>query len=143
MIASFNGQLNGFTPAGQALINSGLFTADQLRALGATINAGNPLTPAPADQVGLDYFSYTDLRISKVFNIGERVKVEPMFEVFNVFNVGNYDPPGTRLSGALSGAPGSINGTTPGNRSNRYGLGSGSFAPGLPRAFQFGLRVNF
>jgi hypothetical protein len=29
------------------------------------------------------------------------------------------------------------------NRSNRYGLGSGSFAPGIPRAFQFGIRVGF
>ena len=143
LINAFNGQLNGFTPAAQALINSGLFTADQLRALGATINAGNPLSPAPADQVGLDYFSSTDLRVSRVFNFGERIKVEPIFEVFNVFNIGNYDPPGNRLNSTLSGAPGSINGTTPGNRSNRYGLGSGSFAPGLPRAFQFGFRVNF
>ncbi len=66
-----------------------------------------------------------------------------MIEVFNLFNIGNYDPPGSRLSGVLSGAPGSINGTTPGTRSNRYGLGSGSFAPGLPRAFQFGIRVEF
>jgi len=29
------------------------------------------------------------------------------------------------------------------NRNNRYGLGSGSFAPGIPRAFQFGIRVGF
>jgi Carboxypeptidase regulatory-like domain/TonB dependent receptor len=143
LIAAFNGQVGGFTPAAQALISSGLFTADQLRALGATINAGNPISPAPADQVGLDSFSSTDIRISRVINIGERVKIEPMLEVFNVFNVGNYDPPGNRLTNILSGAAGSINGTTPRNRSNRYGLGSGSFAPGLPRAFQFGFRVNF
>jgi hypothetical protein len=66
-----------------------------------------------------------------------------MIEVFNLFNFANYDPPGNRLSAFLSGAPGSINGTTPFNRSNRYGLGSGSFAPGIPRAFQFGIRVDF
>jgi hypothetical protein len=143
LIGTFNGQLGGFTPAAQALINSGLFTADQLRALGATINAGNPISTAPADQVGLDSFSTTDIRLSRVFSFGERVKVEPIFEVFNLFNIGNYDPPGNRLSGTLSGTPGSINGTTPGKRSNRYGLGSGSFAPGLPRAFQFGFRINF
>ena len=143
LIGSFNSQLGNFTPAAQALINSGLFTADQLRTLGATINAGNPISMAPADQVPLDSFSSTDIRVSRVFNIGERVKIEPMVEVFNIFNVGNYDPPGNRLNSTLSGAAGSINGTTPGTRSNRYGLGSGSFAPGLPRAFQFGVRVNF
>jgi hypothetical protein len=64
-------------------------------------------------------------------------------EVFNLFNIGNYDPPGNRLGGTLTGAVGSINGTTPGTRSNRYGLGSGSFAPGIPRSFQFGVRVDF
>jgi hypothetical protein len=66
-----------------------------------------------------------------------------MVEVFNLFNFANFDPPGNRLSATLSGAAGSINGTTPGVRSNRYGLGSGSFAPGIPRAFQFGIRVDF
>lgn len=72
-----------------------------------------------------------------------RVKIQPMIEVFNLFNIANYDPPGRLLSGSLTGAIGSINGTLPGTRSNRYGLGSGSFAPGIPRAFQFGLRIDF
>ena len=144
LISNFNGQVaTGFTPAAQALINTGLFTPDQLRSLGATINAGRPIPLAPANQVGLDSFSTTDVRVSRVISIGERLRLEPMIEVFNLFNIGNYDPPGNRLSGILSGAPGSINGTTPGVRSNRYGLGSGSFAPGLPRAFQFGIRVDF
>jgi len=144
LISNFNGQVaSSFTPAAQALINTGLFTPDQLRSLGATINAGTPISSAPADQVELDAFSTTDVRFSRVISIGERLRLEPMVEVFNLFNIGNYDPPGNRLSGILSGAPGSINGTTPGTRSNRYGLGSGSFAPGLPRAFQFGIRVDF
>jgi hypothetical protein len=46
------------------------------------------------------------------------------------------------VASAESATP-SINGATPLNRSNRYGLGSGSFAPGIPRAFQFGVRVGF
>jgi hypothetical protein len=66
-----------------------------------------------------------------------------MVEIFNIFNVANYDTPGGRLGSFLDGASGSINGTTPGLRRNRYGLGSGSFAPGIPRAFQFGIRVDF
>jgi hypothetical protein len=144
LLTDFNGQVaSGFTPAAQALINAGLFTPDQLRSLGATFNAGTPIPLAPADQVGLDAFSTTDVRVSRVISIGERLRIEPMVEIFNLFNIGNYDPPGNRLSSLLSGASGSINGTTPGARSNRYGLGSGSFAPGLPRAFQFGVRIDF
>jgi hypothetical protein len=141
LISSFNGSVaGGFTPASQALISSGLFTAAQLRSLGAMIQ---PVPLAPADAVGIDWFTNTDIRVSKVFTIGERVKIQPMVEVFNLFNFANYDAPGNRLTSLLTAAPGSINGTTPGVRSNRYGLGSGSFAPGIPRAFQFGFRVDF
>jgi len=145
LISAYNGQVSGgaLTPAGKVLVSAGLFTAAQLSALGATFNNGVPVDLAPSNQVGLDWFSTTDVRVSKVFAIKERVKIQPMVEVFNLFNFANYDPPGNRLSAFLSGAPGSINGTTPGTRSNRYGLGSGSFAPGIPRAFQFGIRVAF
>jgi hypothetical protein len=141
IISAFNSSgAGGFTPAANALISSGLFTAAQLRSLGATIQ---PVPLAPANAVGIDSFFNTDVRFSKVFTIRERVRIQPMVEVFNLFNFANYDPPGNRLGSLLSGAAGTINGTTPNVRSNRYGLGSGSFAPGIPRAFQFGFRVDF
>jgi hypothetical protein len=141
LITTFNTSVAGtFTPAAKALISSGLFTTAQLQALGATIQ---PVPLAPANAVGIDWFANTDVRLSKVFAIRERVKIQPMVEVFNLFNIANYDAPGNRLGSLLTGAAGSINGTTPSNRSNRYGLGSGSFAPGIPRAFQFGIRVDF
>ncbi|HKY28432.1 MAG TPA: TonB-dependent receptor, partial [Pyrinomonadaceae bacterium] len=145
LITSYNGLVASgtLTPAGQALVSAGLFTAAQLRALGASFNNGSPVPLAPADQVNLDWFLNTDVRLSKTFTISERVKIQPMVEVFNLFNFANFDPPGNRLTAFLTGQPGSINGTTPGVRSNRYGLGSGSFAPGIPRAFQFGIRVDF
>jgi len=145
LISSFNSTVASgtLTPAGKALVSAGLFTEAQLKALGATVRNGVPLALAPANQVGLDSFITTDVRVSKVFSIGERVKIQPMVEVFNLFNIGNYDPPGNRLGGTLTGGNGTINGTTPGTRSNRYGLGSGSFAPGIPRSFQFGVRVDF
>jgi len=69
--------------------------------------------------------------------------------VFNVFNFANYDPPGGvlsvqgPLSGFLSGNAGTVNGTPQGARTNKFGLGGGSFSPGIPRSFQFGLRVTF
>ncbi|MBO0858625.1 MAG: TonB-dependent receptor [Chloracidobacterium sp.] len=144
LITNFNSTVaTGLTPAAQALVNAGLFTQPQLIALGATINNGQSLTLAPANQVGLDSFMNTDVRISRSFGFKERVRIEPMVEVFNLFNVANYDSPGNPLSGVLDGSIGSINGTTPLNRNNRYGLGSGSFAPGIPRALQFGIRVGF
>ena len=145
LISAYNTRIAAgeLTPAAQALVSAGLFTTSQLRALGATLNFGDPVPLAPTNQVGLDWFTNTDVRLSKVFTIRERVKIQPMVEVFNLFNFANYDPPGNRLTATLTGQPGSINGTTPGVRSNRYGLGSGSFAPGIPRAFQFGIRVDF
>jgi hypothetical protein len=145
LITAFNQQVStgSFTPAGNALISAGLFSAAQLRALGGVLNGGEPVALAPADQVGLDPFFNTDIRLSWAYKIKERVEIQPMVEIFNLFNVANFDPPGNRLGAFLDGSPGSINGTTPELRSNRYGLGSGSFAPGIPRAFQFGIRVGF
>jgi Carboxypeptidase regulatory-like domain/TonB dependent receptor len=145
LINSFNSQIGAgtLTPAGQALVSAGLFTPAQLNALGAVFGGGIPIKLAPANQVPLDWFFDTDIRLSWTYTIKERLKIQPMIEVFNLFNFANYDPPGNRLGSLLNGAPGSINGTTPFNRSNRYGLGSGSFAPGIPRAFQFGFRVDF
>jgi hypothetical protein len=144
LITSFNGTVaGGFTPAAQALINAGLFTPAQLVALGGTINNGQSIATAPGNQVGIDSLINTDIRISKTFSFKERLRIEPMVEIFNLFNVANFDPPGNRLSSFLDGSVGSINGTTPLNRNNRYGLGSGSFAPGIPRALQFGIRATF
>jgi hypothetical protein len=70
-------------------------------------------------------------------------------DIFNVFNFANHDPPGGlasaigHLSGTLSNQPGTVNGTPPGARTNKFGLGGGSFSPGISRSFQFGIRVTF
>jgi hypothetical protein len=136
-------QTGRLTPAGRALVTAGLFSEGQLQALGAVYNNGHLVERAPIDQVSLDSFINTDVRLSWAYRVKERVSIQPMVEIFNIFNVANYDTPGGRLGSFLDGASGSINGTTPGLRRNRYGLGSGSFAPGIPRAFQFGIRVDF
>lgn len=145
LISNFNNNVVGtFTPAAQAVIDAGLFTPEQLRALGAVANGGNTVPLAPADQVMQDSFITTDLRISRPFKLWhERITIEPVVEVFNLFNVANYDLPGNTLTGLLTGEPGSINGTTKANRPNRAGFGSGSFAQGIPRAWQFALRISF
>ena len=145
LISSFNKNVVGtFTPAAEALMNAGLFTPSQLVALGAVASGGNPLPLAPADQVMLDSFITTDLRFSRPFKLWrDRITVEPAVEVFNLFNVANYDLPGNLLSPVLGGGVGSINGTTQANRPNRAGFGSGSFAQGIPRAWQLAVRVSF
>jgi hypothetical protein len=145
LIGAFNQQVSSgtLTPAGQALVSAGLFTRDQLLRLGAVYNGGGPISLAPTNQVGLDSFINTDVRLAWAYKLRERVEIQPMVEVFNLFNIANFDTPGNRLTGSLDGSPGSINGTSPDLRSNRFGLGSGSFAPGIPRAFQFGIRVGF
>jgi len=145
LISAFNQQVGSgaLTPAGQALVSAGLFTQGQLQALGAVFGGGTAVDLAPADQVGMDSLINTDIRLSWNYKVRERFTIQPLVEVFNLFNIANYDTPGNRLTGFLDASPGSINGTSRGLRNNRYGLGSGSFAPGIPRAFQFGIRVGF
>lgn len=137
LIDKYNSTVAGtLGPAAQSLIQAGLFTSDQLTALQATLT---PVEPVPAGQVNNDWFYNTDLRLSKVIKIKERLTIEPMVECFNVFNVSNF----ARLNTSLDGAPGDINGTPKGSEPTRVGQGSGSFSPGIQRAFQFGIRVSF
>jgi len=140
-ITNFNNNFAGqFTPAANALVAAGLFTPTQLQALGALIP---PVPLAPPGQVTPAWFWTTDFRLSKTFTIKERAHVETIFDAFNVFNRVNFDPIDNLLSGTLSGQPGTVNGTTPGLRRNVFGLGTGAFSPGIPRALQFALRVTF
>jgi hypothetical protein len=134
-------QAGQLTPAGKALVNAGLFTESQLKTLGAVSPS---VTRAPKDQVNLDSFITTDVRLTRPFRLWDkRVTIEPALEIFNLFNVANYDLPGNKLSGTLTSAVGSINGTTAADRPNRAGFGSGSFALGIPRSWQLALRVSF
>ena len=134
-------QAGQLTPAGKALVNAELFTEAQLKALGAV---SPEAVRAPQEQVNLDSFITTDVRITRPFKLrGERIKIEPALEIFNLFNIANYDLPGNKLGATLNGVTGSINGTTAADRPNRAGFGSGSFALGIPRAWQLALRVSF
>ena len=122
-------------------MNAGLFTFAQLQRLGAVSPS---VKRAPDGQVCLDSFITTDVHIARPFKLrGERVTIEPAFEWFNLFNVANYDLPGNKLSGTLTGLEGSLNGTTRASRPNRAGFGGGSFALGTPRSWQLVLRVSF
>src|SRR5882724_3445940 len=97
-----------------------------------------------------DSFNSLDLRVSKVFKFGERIRLEPMAEVFNLFNVTNV------LGSSKSNYSGFANvlvrdsndPTNPGFlRSSSFGqpvtTAGGVFGSGGPRAFQFAARLVF
>jgi hypothetical protein len=132
----FAGQL---TPAGTALVTTGLFSSTQLRSLGATLPT---LETAPPDYFTPRLFKNFDLRLSWPLRFKDRFTIEPGVTAFNIFNFANYDAPGYRLSGVLNGASGSLNGQQSAGK-NRIGLGSGIFSLGSPRQLEFGLKISF
>ena len=147
--ANFAGKL---TPAGEALTNAGLFTGQQL----VTLGAYSPLIQTlPGHYAEATWLKTMDLRLSRPFQVGERVKLEPSVAVFNVFNWANFGGAGNQLSGVLNGAPGSSlnNASSAGycgnstgyctSRLDRVLAGSGTYANGAPRQMEFGLRITF
>jgi len=123
VIANYNNTYaNQPTPAGQVLIQNGLFTLTQLRALGAVA----PSVPlAPPGQVSLSWLRGFDLKLSWSCKIRERFSVEPNVGFYKLFNFANFDLPGMALNGPLTGAAGQINGTTrSGHDVDRVGVGT-------------------
>ena len=97
-----------------------------------------------------DSFSSLDLRVSKVFKVGERFTIEPIAEVFNLFNVTNVlGVSNVNYSGFRNVLlPDSNDPSSPGFlRSSSFGepvsTAGGVFGSGGPRAFQFAARVTF
>jgi hypothetical protein len=148
VINAYNTKYAGMlTPAGEALAQAGLFTPAQLKSLGAVTPT---IQPSPPNQVGIDALKTVDVNLSWVLHPGkligrlpESVTIQPCVGAFNVFNFANFDPPTQLLRGTLNGSAGSANGTPPALRTNRIGLGTGVFAFGAPRIFEWGLRINF
>jgi hypothetical protein len=129
------------TPAGQVLINNGLFTQGQLQNLQGVM----PVVPgAPTDEAGMGWLRAFDVSLNWVYKVREMFQIEPGVSFFNVLNMSNFDGPANPLSGVLNGALGSVNGTS-GEQpsSNRLGLGSGVFALGSPRVMEFSLKITF
>src|SRR6185503_4900145 len=111
---------------------------------------GQPL-PLVSDSARFsDNFSSLDLRLSKVFKLGDRVKIEPLVEVFNLFNVTNVlGFSKSNYSGFSNVLVRDSNDSTNAGflRSSSFGqavtTAGGVFGSGGPRAFQFGARVTF
>ncbi len=148
---------NKLTPAGQALVDGGFFSQDQLVALCAvtptltgTAGCGPKFDLAPPGQVGNGSFFTFDVRLGwNIKPLGhhfERLSFEPQVAIFNLFNKHNYNGPDNLLHATLDGVgtTGSINDTTGSTRGgNIIGLGSGVFGLGTPRSLEFGFKVSF
>jgi len=109
----------------------------------------------PGHNAEATWLKTIDLRLTWPFQIGERVKLEPNFSLFNAFNFANFGGAGNQLSGVLNGAPGSSlnNASSAGfcgssttfctSRLDRVLPGSGTYANGSPRQMEFGVRITF
>jgi len=130
-------------------------TASDLNAYLTQLNAGGGvngvLLPLVSDTARFnDAFSSVDLRVSRAFSRGAKVRIEPMIEVFNLFNttnilglsVVNYSGFSNVLvrDSETPGTPGYLT-------SRRFGqpvaTAGGVFGTGGPRAMQLAARVTF
>jgi hypothetical protein len=121
----------------------------QLNAAGGVPGTG-PLPLVRTDARFDDNFNSFDLRVTRPFRIGERVSVEPIGEVFNLFNVTNVlGVSNVNYSGFSNVLVRDSNDpSSPGFlRSSAFGrpvtTAGGVFGSGGPRAFQFAARVIF
>ena len=110
---------------------------------------GEPLPLVTDEARFTDSFNSLDLRLSRPFTVG-RIRVEPIAEVFNLFNVTNVLGTSNRnYSGYVNALVRDSNDPAdPGYlRSTRFGTpvstAGGVFGSGGPRALQIGARVTF
>ena len=149
------------TPAGEALVNSSLFSGQELLALGAVAplilggQQGQGPEALPGHYAEAPWLKTMDLHLTRPFQVSERITVVPSVGIFNVFNWANFGGPGNQLSGILNGAPGSSlnNASSAGycgnstllctSRLDRILPGSGTYGDGAPRQIEFGVRITF
>ena len=142
IVSNYNQTVAGqATPAGQVLINNGLFTLAQLQAMGGVAQS----LPAPVPgAVGLAWLKDVDMSLRWRYQIKETVTLEPGIGFYNIFNFANFDLPPNVLSPYLTGAPGNVGGTNyAGTQNVRVGVGTGVYGLGAPRVAEFTLKVTF
>jgi hypothetical protein len=149
VINTYNTKFAGtLTPAGNQLVNSGVMTSADMTLLGWVMPQLPSVAPGAVDFGWLKDFT---LKASWPLKIGERVSVEPSVSMFNLFNFSNSFLGGNVPLSQLTPDPTTgllasnvVGGVT---RQNilpfRATFGSGTYASGAPRQFEFGLKVDF
>jgi outer membrane receptor protein involved in Fe transport len=130
-------------------------SAQELNAVISQVNNngginGQPLPFVSDDARFNDTFNSFDLRLTKSFRFGERYRLDPIVEVFNLFNVTNVlGVSNVNYSGfANTLTRDSDDPSSPGFlRSSNFGraitTAGGVFGSGGPRAFQLAVRFSF
>ena len=152
LIGTYNSNWAGQpTPAGQVLINSGLFTSTQLAALGGVMPR---LDPAPETAFHNSPLRTMDasLRYPIHFKwMPESVNLTPAVGFFNVFNFANYGG----VTGAIltpgDNSPDSGNVNSPFANGNDFAVKNTERTPrhtgtadqGAPRETEFQMTINF
>ncbi|HKQ74338.1 MAG TPA: carboxypeptidase regulatory-like domain-containing protein [Blastocatellia bacterium] len=137
--------------AGGRLFKTGAELNGFLQQLNAAGGAqGQPLPLVRDDAQFNDKFSSFDLRLSKVFRLGEKSRLEPIVEIFNLFNVTNIlgvsNVNYSGFSNVLTrdsdnpADPGFLRSSGFGNAVTSAG---GVFGSGGPRAFQIAAKFSF
>lgn len=146
IITEFNNTYAGkLTPHGQALVNAGLFTQEQMVALGAVIPT-IPLVPGGIPNPWHSLFT-TDIRLQRPFRFFRdgRISITPFFDAYNLFNhspFAGYTGVGADL---LNGTFGALNfdyangGAGSGPSDLRYTNGRLN----TTRQLEVGIRVDF
>jgi Carboxypeptidase regulatory-like domain/TonB dependent receptor len=124
--------------AGGRLFHTGAELNDFIRRLNTEGGGGGTLLPLVSDNARFsDSFNALDVRLSRKFSFTQNVVLEPIVEVFNLFNITNV----LGVSNVNYSGFGNVIGTpTFGQPVTTAG---GVFGSGGPRAFQFAARFTF
>jgi hypothetical protein len=135
------------TPAGQALVASGLFTPSQLNTLGLVAPV---LATAPSNQLVFPWVKAFDFKLDWVHTFHDHITITPSIGLYNLFNFSNFNLPPGAMTGWLDQGANSINstpkslvGTSVASDAFRVGAGTGVFGLGSPRAMEFGFKITF
>lgn len=146
LISGYNARYaNTVTPAGQQLLNNGIFTPAELQALGGV---QQPIAAAPAQPLASPMFRQVDasaLYPIKLPFLGEGRSLQPGVAVYNVGNFGNYTLPPSFGVLTAAGESNFVNGPSDFSVKNldRITRGSGTFASGTPRSIEYQLKFVF
>jgi hypothetical protein len=124
--------------AGGRLFHNGAELNEFLRRVNAGGGVNGQLLPLVADNARFnDSFNSLDLRLTRAFKFGERARLEPIVEVFNLFNVTNVLGVSNRNYSGFGNVLGAQDFGRP------VTTAGGVFGSGGPRAFQFAARFTF